>query len=96
MISNSNQFSDKNISSKSSHKPLNNNINNINNEEYKIQAMPGTNEIQIFDKKTGIITKKFIKLNFKYSYFLNGCRSIQIKDLLYITGGVSKEKKKQK
>jgi hypothetical protein len=96
MISNSNQFSDKNISSKSSHKPLNNNINNINNEEYKIQAMPGTNEIQIFDKKTGIITKKFIKLNFKYSYFLNGCRSIQIKDLLYITGGVSKEKKETK
>lgn len=70
--------------------------NEQKNEDYdKIQPIPGTNEIHIFNKKSGTIIKKFIKLNslnLKYSYFLNGCRSILINDLLYILGGVVKEK----
>lgn len=70
------------------------------NESYdKIQPIPGTNEIQIFNKKSGTIIKKNVKFNnsnHKYSYFLNGCRSILINDSLYIFGGVSKEKTESK
>lgn len=70
------------------------------NEIYdKIQPIPGTNEIQIFNKKSGTIIKKNVKFNnssHKYSYFLNGCRSILINDSLFIFGGVSKEKTESK
>ena len=70
------------------------------NEIYdKIQPIPGTNEIQIFKKKSGTIIKKNVKFNnssHKYSYFLNGCRSILINDSLFIFGGVSKEKTESK
>ena len=83
----------KNIQEKSPNKTEG---NEQKNEDYdKIQPIPGTNEIQIFNKKSGTIIKKFIKLNslnIKYSYFLNGCRTILINDLLYILGGVDKEK----
>ena len=70
------------------------------NEIYdKIHPIPGTSEIQIFNKKSGTIIKKNVKFNnsnHKYSYFLNGCRSILINDSLYIFGGVSKEKAESK
>ena len=59
------------------------------------KPIPGTNEMQLYDRKTATITKnvvKFDKKKHKYTYFLNGCRSILVKDLLYILGGVDKEK----
>ena len=58
------------------------------------KPIPGTNEMQCYDKKTmGIIKKvvKFDKKTHKYTYFLNGCRTLLIKDRLYILGGVDKE-----
>ena len=41
----------------------------------------------------GIVKKivKFDKKIHKYNYFLNGCRTLLIKDRLYILGGVDKE-----
>ena len=59
------------------------------------KPIPGTNEMQLYDRKTSTITKnvlKFDKKKHKYIYFLNGCRSILVKDLLYILGGVVKRK----
>ena len=67
------------------------NIENYN----KIIPIPETNEIHIFNKKTGKIIKKNVAFNIsthKYSYFLNGSRYILLNDLLYIFGGVTKEK----
>ena len=68
---------------------------NENNELYeKLIPIPETNEIQFINKKSGLFFKKNIKFNIsshKYSYFLNGSRSILINDLLYIFGGVTKE-----
>ena len=63
------------------------------------KPIPGTNEVQIYDRKTRVITKKkvnFDKAKHKYTYFLNGNRSVVIKDRLYITGGVDKEKNESK
>ena len=60
---------------------------------------PGTNEIQIYDKKTHSLIKKrvnFDKSKLKFLYFYNGCRSVLMKDRLYITGGVDKENKQIK
>ena len=65
----------------------------------KITQIPETNEIHIFNQNTGKIIKKKVKFNIcnqKYSYFLNGSRSILINNILYIFGGVSKEKKESK
>ena len=65
------------------------------NDEYdKVLPIPGTNEIQIFNKKSGLIIKRNVKFNsnHKYTYFLDGCRSILLNDYLYIFGGISKEK----
>ena len=59
------------------------------------KPIPGTNEMQLYDKKTTTLTKKTVKMEknkHKYTYFLNGCRSVLIKDMLYILGGVDKEK----
>jgi hypothetical protein len=59
------------------------------------KPIPGTNEMQIYDRKTTTLTKravKFDKSKHKYTYFLNGCRSVLVKDMLYILGGVDKEK----
>ena len=59
------------------------------------KPIPGTNEILVFDKKTTTLAKrtvKFDKNKHKYTYFLNGCRSVLVKDMLYIFGGVDKEK----
>ena len=58
------------------------------------KPIPETNEIHLYDRKTRTITKRKVPLDktkHKYSYFLNGCRSVVIKDRLYITGGVDKE-----
>ena len=69
-------------------------------EEIEIaKPIPNTNEIQIYDRKTRVITKQKVpmeKAKLKYNYFLNGCRSVVIKDKVYITGGVDKEKKQSK
>ena len=59
------------------------------------KPIPGTNEMVLYDKKTTNLTKKIVnfdKKKHKYLYFLNGCRSVLIKDMLYIFGGVDKEK----
>ena len=63
------------------------------------KPIQGTNEMQLFDKKTTTLTRKIVKFDknkHKYTYFLNGCRSVLIKDMLYILGGVDKEKKTTK
>ena len=59
------------------------------------KPISGTNEIQIYDKVSSTLSKKvvnFDKNKHKYTIFLDGCRSVRIKDLLYILGGVDKEK----
>ena len=59
------------------------------------KPIPGTNEMQLYDRKTTTLTKKVVKFEknkHKYTYFLNGCRSVLVKDMLYILGGVDKEK----
>lgn len=61
--------------------------------------IPGTNEMQIYDKKTRVTIKKKVpmdKAKLKYNYFLTGCRSVVIKDKIYITGGVDKERSQSK
>jgi hypothetical protein len=58
------------------------------------KPIPGTNEMQCYDKKSMGIVKKVVKFDkkiHKYNYFLNGCRTLLIKDRLYILGGVDKE-----
>ena len=69
-------------------------------EEFDVaKPIPGTNEIQLYDKKTNCIIKKTVKFDkqkHKYLYFLNGFRTVLIKDCLYILGGVDKEKKTTK
>ena len=60
----------------------------------KVKPIPGTNEMQCYDKKSRGIIKKIVKFDrktHKYNYFLNGCRTLLIKDKLYIIGGVDKE-----
>ena len=58
------------------------------------KPIPGKAEVQVYDRKTMSIVKKNIKFEkskHKYMNFLNGCRSVLIKDRLYIFGGVDKE-----
>ena len=79
-------------------------ITEINETEFDeendiAKPVPGTNEIQIYDKKTHSLIKKrvnFDKSKLKFLYFYNGCRSVLMKDRLYITGGVDKENKQIK
>ena len=55
--------------------------------------------MQLYDRKTNTIIKKIVKFDkqkHKYLYFLNGFRTVLIKDCLYILGGVDKEKKTTK
>ena len=65
-------------------------------EDFDIaKPIPGTNEMQIYDRKSTTLIRKIVKFDkakHKYTYFLNGCRSVLIKDMLYILGGVDKEK----
>ena len=59
-----------------------------------VKPIPGTNEMQCYDKKSMGIVKKVVKFDkkiHKYTYFLNGCRTLLIKDRLYIIGGADKE-----
>ena len=59
----------------------------------KVKPLPGTNEVQLFDKKSTTLTRKKVEFKKKHKYmtFLNGCRYVLIKDMLYIFGGVDKE-----
>ena len=63
-----------------------------------VKPIPGTNEVQIFDKKTTTLTRKKVEFKkiHKYLYFLNGCRYVLVKDMLYILGGVDLENKPTK
>ena len=79
-------------------KKKNNNLAELNEEfdgEVDIaKPIPGTNEMQCYDLKSRSIVKKVVKFDkkiHKYTYFLNGCRTLLIKDRLYIIGGVDKE-----
>ena len=59
------------------------------------KPISGSNEIQLYDKKTTTLSRKTVKFDkskHKYTYFLHGCRSILIKDTLYILGGVDQDK----
>ena len=59
------------------------------------KPLPGTTEIQLYDKKTTTLSRKtvkFEKAKHKYTHFLHGCRSVLIKDTLYILGGVDQDK----
>ena len=59
-----------------------------------VKPIPGKNEIMAFDRKSRNMVKKTIKFDknkHKYTNFLNGCRSLLIKDKLYIFGGVDKD-----
>ena len=83
---------------KKNFKKKKNNLDDLNEEfdgEVDIaKPIPGTNEMQCYDKKTRGIIKKVVKFDkkvHKYTYFLNGCRTLLIKDRLYIIGGVDKE-----
>jgi hypothetical protein len=63
------------------------------------RPVPGTNEMLLYDKKTRNLIKKtvdFDKKKHKYLSFLNGCRSVLVKEMLYIFGGVDQEKKPSK
>ena len=93
---------------------INKNFKNQKNNKYQIteikeiefdedndlaKPISGTNEIQIYDKKTRSLIKKKVnydKTKLKFLYFYNGCRNVLIKDRLYITGGVDKENKQLK
>ena len=58
------------------------------------KPIPNKNEMHVYDRKNKIIIKKVVKFDkkiHKYLYFLNGCRTVLIKDKLYIFGGVDKE-----
>ena len=58
------------------------------------KPLPGKTEIMVYDRKSMSMVKKTIKFEknrHKYLNFLNGCRSVLIKDKLYIFGGVDKD-----
>ena len=58
------------------------------------KPIPNKNEMHVYDRKNKCIVKKVVKFDkklHKYLYFLNGCRTVLIKDKLYIFGGVDKE-----
>ena len=70
-------------------------LENLDDEIDVARPVPGTNEMLLFDKKTTVLTKKevnFDRKKHRYLYFLNGCRSVLVKDMLYIFGGVDQEK----
>ncbi len=73
------------------------------NEEVEIEfdedidvakPIPGKNEIMVYDRKSRNMIKKSVKFEkskHKYMNFLTGCRSVLIRDKLYIFGGVDEE-----
>ena len=71
------------------------NENYLDKEIDIAKPIPGSNEIQLYDKKTTTLSRKEVKFDknkHKYNYFLHGCRSVLIKDNLYILGGVDQDK----
>ena len=61
----------------------------------RVKPLAGTNEIQLYDRKTTTLTRReveFDKKKHKYLYFLNGCRCVLVKNNLYIFGGVDQAK----
>ena len=83
---------------KNKHKKVDEIITNENYLDKDIdiaKPIPGTNEIQLYDKKTTTLSRKTVKFDkskHKYNNFLHGCRSVLIKDNLYILGGVDQDK----
>ena len=83
---------------KNKHKKVDEIISNENYLDKDIdiaKPIPGTNEIQLYDKKTTTLSRKTVKFDkskHKYNNFLHGCRSVLIKDNLYILGGVDQDK----
>ena len=67
------------------------NINNNSNEISKFgKAIEGSNEVMLYEKKTNKLQKRKLMLNknpYGYTKFPIGCRSILVKDNLYIIGG---------
>ena len=58
------------------------------------KPVPGRQEILVYDRKSRQLIKKTVKFEknkHKYLNFLTGCRTVLIKDKLYIFGGVDKE-----
>ena len=73
------------------------NINNTNLiERTKFgKAIEGSNEVMLYEKKTNKLQKRKLMLNknpFGYTKFPIGCRSILVKDNLYIIGGKDEHK----
>jgi hypothetical protein len=67
---------------------------NFDEDNDVAKPIPGRTEIMVYDRKSMNMVKKTIKFDkskHKYLNFLNGSRSILIKDKLYIFGGVDKE-----
>jgi hypothetical protein len=67
---------------------------NFDDDNDVAKPIPGRTEIMVYDRKSMNMVKKTIKFDkskHKYLNFLNGSRSILIKDKLYIFGGVDKE-----
>ena len=69
-------------------------IININNNSAEIikfgKAIEGSNEVMLYEKKANKLQKRRLALNknpFGYTKFPVGCRSILVKDNLYIVGG---------
>ena len=83
---------------KNKHKKVDEIITNENYLDKDIdiaKPIQGTNEIQLYDKKTTTLSRKTVKFDkskHKYNNFLHGCRSVLIKDNLYILGGVDQDK----
>ena len=67
---------------------------NFDEDNDVAKPIPGRTEIMVYDRKSMNMVKKSIKFDkakHKYLNFLNGSRSVLIKDKLYIFGGVDKE-----
>ena len=82
-------------------KKINEMISDIDSEKEIdfAKPIPGSVEIQLYDKKTTTLIKKVVKFDkakHKYLSFLHGCRSVLVKDMLYILGGVDQDKNSTK
>ena len=82
-------------------KKINEMISDIDSEQEIdfAKPIPGSVEIQLYDKKTTTLIKKVVKFDkakHKYLSFLHGCRSVLVKDMLYILGGVDQDKNSTK
>ena len=76
-----------------------NSEDNLDKEIFIAKPIPGSPEIELYDKKSSTLIKKMIKFEknkHKFMNFLHGCRSVLIKDMLYILGGVDQDKNSTK